>query len=1448
MILATDGDNCTPVIDKTDNQETPESRAANASSSRKNSYTPNSSTTNSHSTPENRGLSQSAESAIAPPKSASSPQVDKSKGASFPQGEGAIAFTVGLVTATKGSVQKRILSDGSKDGSHSLSVSKGIYQNVSLTGLHGFAELLQGIKPNQAITLGTAKIDGELNLYTNAVYEQLPDKSRAIARTKDCIHWPEGERLLVIDHDPEPGKPDLNKDEFWNDTVNVIPELAGVGRLTTTSTSSGIYDRATGECLKAENGHHTYIIVCGDVGRFVEIYKTRCWAKGKAFFKLANPNQSTGTSSILERFPSDTAVFSPERLVYEAGALLPSTLEQRRSAPHVIEGDVLNLDAIPDLTDEEKATAAANKTAARNRIEAKQLRAATKAIAATGHKQPKTEARRRIALCKSGLLEPSHILDLAEGGTLRVEDIGPEHDGLLLKDPQEPKYRNGAQVAKLYWNGDKPWRIHSEAHGGANYSAAPVTKSCANPWDELKRYPKAPILIRERRSHGLSVEAAPELTTITVSGFFALYQNVAQTEGGRERALLPEMTKAATPGRKVYLQISSEEVDGKITGSRIAFGGLLGKRECDVFVTETGTHLKDQSQRFTRWRSDRFAQMQRDRNPKLYGLTTPHRILSDRQWVDFELPSPGTALFLSADCGRGKTTAMQRALIELFKVARNAQVEDMNYRISLGLQKVEVFNTAFAAEQVISGSSMPLMVHISSATNRELNTAKAVSYCIDSLLRRTRLIKAAVEAGRRVVVLLDELDGDLKHLFQGGTLKSRQAKVVSEFAECLRLVMANGGNIIGGEANLTQCSVDVICTLTAIAPDKVTVLENTVKSQSREIYFHSALNDEGKPSDNLLRRMAFMDALRAVRGEDIRKAPLTQSLEDVIEELDQGDRTEKSRLFYVTTSQTNAERLEVEALKLGYKVDRHDGKTAAENFSKAFRQNPNAYIEEHQPDIVIINHSLESGISIDVKGYFDIVILDGDRLESRALLQLPMRLRDPVPIHAYVNERSQMARTLNATDQDGILKEYDAYANDCAGHAKVEQHFGKANVDQALEKARNGIGQQFHHYKALYESRLANSDNGLRAHLALDLQKAGHQLIYLPESAIEGVYSAEDIRAYKEASEAVKKAEAQLYKDQPGDLSLEDAKRILRSNKSTYPEKVNAKKSLDRHNYPCLLTPDGDSAFDDLNFIREEIVDGRYSKIKAHELCWMQKHPAVASKLDLNSWASQMNSAFPVLPAIKNLTARLQLGSADVDGEKSLSLADLIIKIGESGANCFDDKYVVAVARIAIAHRELINRHYRISIHPETPPEIIANKLLRKFGYDSQRSKRRQLEDGSRRYDFIIKPMAHQASVWAALDRKWADDLHFVPAETQAQKETSHFRNTNISVNENATRAIDPRSNGIISAMKMARAREDLERIAEKYDRPARQAAWTALIECDRAEALRIEALVGGAS
>src|SRR5262249_38774279 len=82
----------------------------------------------------------------------------------------------------------------------------------------------------------------------------------------------------------------------------------------------------------------------------------RLWLAGTGYCKLASPNRHTGVCNILERCLIDLTVFSPERLDYVAGAKIDkrAPFYQDRPAPELHPGRVLDLDALPDVTADER--------------------------------------------------------------------------------------------------------------------------------------------------------------------------------------------------------------------------------------------------------------------------------------------------------------------------------------------------------------------------------------------------------------------------------------------------------------------------------------------------------------------------------------------------------------------------------------------------------------------------------------------------------------------------------------------------------------------------------------------------------------------------------------------------------------------------------------------------------------------------------------------------------------------------------------------------------------------------------------------------------------------------------------------------------------------------------------------------------------------------------------
>lgn len=379
---------------------------------------------------------------------------------------------LGLITIASGGgyAQKRYFLDGkdlAKDPTHTPNVWKGTFENVTVSDLEGFSDLLKKLKPDQVITLGTSKVDGKQPLVSS---KRWSESSGAIARTKKFLTYGSDTHLLLLDHDGEPGKPKISADELWRLIQVVVPELDGCGRVVTASTSSHIYNSITGECYRGDTGHHTYILVRGDVERFVEILKIRFWLKGYAFFKLANPNKQTGVMALLERFLIDLTVFSAERLIFETGAALGEGLEQRRPDPNVYPGNIIDLDAIPEPTEQERAIAEANRAKARTKLRAEQHRLAVKHLTSEGltRDQAEKEAQRRIYECENGFLRPSHKLFLADGTVITAGELNETHVGVELFDPQEPDYDGGRVVAKIFWT-KSGVVISSFAHGQKKY-------------------------------------------------------------------------------------------------------------------------------------------------------------------------------------------------------------------------------------------------------------------------------------------------------------------------------------------------------------------------------------------------------------------------------------------------------------------------------------------------------------------------------------------------------------------------------------------------------------------------------------------------------------------------------------------------------------------------------------------------------------------------------------------------------------------------------------------------------------------------------------------------------------------------------------------------------------------------------------------------------------------
>jgi hypothetical protein len=383
-------------------------------------------------------------------------------------------FSLSILTATRGNASKRLVPDAYgrpvKDPAHSLNIAAGRLEHVQITGLTGLRDLLQRITPQQALVHGVpiGSDPGDIfSLHTAERYTGVPG---TIARTLDCIDYPPGVRLLMCDYDPAPEAPETvtSAHELVTRLTGIWPAFAEAGWMVTTSTSSAIRCKKTGDWLRPLEGMHTYFVGTGDVVRFREILKVRLWLAGTGYCKLATPNKHTGVASRLERCLIDMTVFSPERLDFVAGAHIAhgAPFYQDRPTPELHPGQVLDLDTILDVTAEERALYTRLIAEAHARVAPEQCAKVRTHITTATPSLPDDEVERivttRIAQAERGELDSGQPLYFSNGTTCTAGTLTKALDGKRLRDPLEPDY--APSQACFHWRGGG-WCVVSWAHG-----------------------------------------------------------------------------------------------------------------------------------------------------------------------------------------------------------------------------------------------------------------------------------------------------------------------------------------------------------------------------------------------------------------------------------------------------------------------------------------------------------------------------------------------------------------------------------------------------------------------------------------------------------------------------------------------------------------------------------------------------------------------------------------------------------------------------------------------------------------------------------------------------------------------------------------------------------------------------------------------------------------------
>ena len=354
----------------------------------------------------------------------------------------------------------------SKQGARAT-FTHGKAEQVELTSVTEIPAFINLLSEHDAMMLGVYDKD-VVTVVSKEKYEQLSTDAQGDTRTRSKAHVLEQTPGLVLfDYDVDEQNPYvLNEDELVFDVLGKVdPAFEEAALAVVGSASFGI----NGGC-----GLHIYAHSTRSLEEVNEIIKVRSWNAGFGWIKLAANGRK------LERALFDHAVFSSERIIFEAPVSLPDGVERPERPMASYDGGLLNL---APLTDEEienykrlveEAKAAIDEKAILVRSEN-----ARKKVAEFTKNNPEASDEERAALVEkltrdsdTEELDENFILEAPNGEHVTVRqliDRGREFNKRSMPDPIEGR-DYGSDTAMFFASecGSTGY-INSFAHGNTRY-------------------------------------------------------------------------------------------------------------------------------------------------------------------------------------------------------------------------------------------------------------------------------------------------------------------------------------------------------------------------------------------------------------------------------------------------------------------------------------------------------------------------------------------------------------------------------------------------------------------------------------------------------------------------------------------------------------------------------------------------------------------------------------------------------------------------------------------------------------------------------------------------------------------------------------------------------------------------------------------------------------------
>lgn len=446
-----------------------------------------------------------------------------------------------------------------------------------------------------------------------------------------------------------------------------------------------------------------------------------------------------------------------------------------------------------------------------------------------------------------------------------------------------------------------------------------------------------------------------------------------------------------------------------------------------------------------------------------------------------------------------------------------------------------------------------------------------LSVVIDSLLKLKNI------DWENTLIILDEFEQFVSHLLTSNTsVKDYRGYILQFLEDCFKLSLATGGKIIASDADSSDISSDWLEGVTGIKPFK---LKNINKSHNNNCFIFAG---DKSGYDDLIKNIF-------------------------------NDLANKEKIFVASDSRKDLEALLIEVQKefpnLPCEIVTSD--TVAEAYIRNFIKSPDKAIEETQVLMLGASPVMQSGVSIDIKGYFSKVygICTGI-IEPSIMRQLLIRVRDNCDRYLWIADKARGIYS-NDFDYQKILASKDNFIQSLP---EIAQYVTALNENltnaELLDKIKELLDRQNNLCdinsvtKAKLTARRNLALSNYRAVLIEELRDEGYVIHDDYESQTTSVVSGVDLAVTKKDIDMNKA----IAVDKAEDISKFEQERLKNKPYITKDEQNQLLKYAIKDNFPLV-------AINPL-FILNYIIKDNWQTLKAVKRSWFAQNKEVARDLD----------------------------------------------------------------------------------------------------------------------------------------------------------------------------------------------------------------------------------------